>query len=367
MRKNTNIKVLLASPKGKISGGISRWTNHVLRYYSSIIEKPCELKHFDISRSAYVSGFFRRLFLAIKDYIRIVKKFKSEIRENRYDILHLTSSASWGLIRDLYFVKIAKRRGIKTIVHFRFGRIPQLYNKNNWEWKLVSMVTQRADRVILIDNSSYLTMKGAGFNNIELLPNPLSENTTSIISEIDTNRHTGCVLFAGHCTRNKGVYELVEACKEIPNINLRLVGIIQNNIKKELVSISDDASWLKIVGDIDYKQVITEMLKCEIFVLPTYTEGFPNVILEAMACGCPIIATPVGAIPEMLDTEGDNPCGICVPVKDVEALHNAIIYLLGNPIEAKTMGENARRRVSEMYLMPIVWEKMVRIWMSLCQ
>jgi glycosyltransferase involved in cell wall biosynthesis len=59
-----------------------------------------------------------------------------------------------------------------------------------------------------------------------------------------------------------------------------------------------------------------------IFVLPTYTEGFPNVILECMASGCPIITTPVGAIPDMLQFGSTQACGACVDVKDVQGLKN---------------------------------------------
>ena len=58
----------------------------------------------------------------------------------------------------------------------------------------------------------------------------------------------------------------------------------------------------------------------DVFVLPSYTEGFPNVIIEAMAMGKPIIATSVGAIPEMLD-EG---CGVVVPPKDADSLQKAL-------------------------------------------
>lgn len=107
------------------------------------------------------------------------------------------------------------------------------------------------------------------------------------------------------------------------------------------------------------------MLRCELFVLPTYTEGFPNVILESMACGCTIITTPVGAIPSMLDVKSNTPSGVCVPVKNIDLLSEKILYYLEHKNEALEMGARAKDRVNREYSMPSVWNKMLNIWNSL--
>ena len=113
--------------------------------------------------------------------------------------------------------------------------------------------------------------------------------------------------------------------------------------------------------------MIKEMMTCSVFVLPSHSEGFPNVILESMACGCPIVATPVGAIPEMLAIDREKPCGVCVPIKNVEALQNTIEWLLENPKKAAEMGKNAKERVYEQYTMPKVWEQLAGIWKTVAK
>ena len=109
-----------------------------------------------------------------------------------------------------------------------------------------------------------------------------------------------------------------------------------------------------------YEDVIKEMLSAGIFILPSYTEGFPNVILESMTCGCPIIATSVGAIPEMLSEDS----GVLVEPGNVEMLKEAINFLLNDRTLANIYGENAKKRVKDNYSIPIVWEKLEDIWLQ---
>ena len=174
------------------------------------------------------------------------------------------------------------------------------------------------------------------------------------------------LMFVGHVVLLKGVYELIDACKRIPNIKLKMVGYVLPEMRKQLRKFAgENNNWLQIVGEEPYEDVIKDMMRCELFVLPTYTEGFPNVILESMACGCAIITTPVGAIPDMLDINSDNPVGICVPVKNSDALYEKILYCLEHKIETKLMGVRAKERVNREYSMPSVWTKMENIWRSL--
>lgn len=360
------MRVLLAAPASGASGGICRWTKHVKAYYESLIEKPVQLEIFDLARSEFIPddiSIIPRLRLALKDYGSILKSFKGTLSRNKYDVVHITSSAGLGLIRDLLMLKMARKKSVKNIVHFRFGRIPQLFEQKNWEYRLLVKVVKRADKVIVLDKSSYESLQKNGCSNIELLPNPLSPSVMQAISKIGViEREPGLLLFIGHCIETKGVFELVQACKGLSNIRLRLVGAIQNDINEQLLEMANHEQWLEIVGEQPYEEVIRQMLTCDVFVLPTYTEGFPNVIVEAMACGCAIVTTPVGAIPEMLETEEENQFGILTPVKDVESLNKSITSLLTSNQLKKECGDNARKRVMERYSMDAIWSRMLEIW-----
>lgn len=360
------MKILLVSPKGQFAGGIAKWTGHILQYYRQLSDKSILLDHFDIARSAFINddiSFWPRLRLVIKDYKSILKGYRRFLKHGKYDVIHLTSSAGWGLLRDLYMIRLAKRKGFKTIVHFRFGRIPQLFESKNWEWKLLRRVVVKSDKIIVIDKHSYQTLLQAGYQNIALLSNPLSPKVDDYIKSLPiTQRNPRSLLFVGHCIATKGVYELVMACKSIPNIHLRLLGAFHEKVRQDLMSISEGGTWLELLGEKPYEDVIREMMLCDIFVLPTYTEGFPNVILEAMACGCAIITTPVGAIPEMLEEENGKHFGSMVAPRDVQQLNEAILVMLDNNAYKVECGNNARKRVNERYTMTKVWDSMSSIW-----
>ena len=115
---------------------------------------------------------------------------------------------------------------------------------------------------------------------------------------------------------------------------------------------------------VSFKETILEMKSCDIFVLPTYTEGFPNVILESMACGCPIIASRVGAIPEMLEEEEGRHYGILIDPQNEMFLRNAILTLLSNDNLKVECGNNARKRVYTRYNIQTISNQLIKTWQN---
>ncbi len=360
------MKILLVSPYGGVPGGISRWTEHIVEHYKQYGQQECEIDLVPMGRSRFIninSSIIYRLWTAVQDYSKILKNYCQHLHHKRYNVMHFTSSASLSLFKDLYIIRKAKQRGVKSIVHFHFGRIPELAQVRNWEWKLLVKVVKSADQVVVIDKASYDTLREKGFNNIRLLPNPVAPHVVEIAAEnAEVKKAPRSIIFVGHVVKTKGVFELLEACSKIENINLQLVGHITPDMQAQIVSAYKDASWLTICGEKPYDEVIKEMCKCDVFVLPTYTEGFPNVILESMACGCAIVTTPVGAIPEMLEEEDGKHYGIMVEPRNVEQLKGAIERMLSDADFKNECRAKVQQRVNERYNIDSVWRQMVDIW-----
>lgn len=364
------MKILLCTPLGGKIGGISRWAEHILEYYTTYVNK--EEVDIDFFRMNHKKGSYSgdsllyRAMEGVKVYIPLLRGIKKKMAGTPYDIVHIVSSASISLIKDYFIIRQAQKYNIKTVVHFRFGRIPELIKTNNWEMRLLRKVIRAATKVIVIDKASYDALKSNGFYNVVLLPNPLTPVVKNIIAENNhIARNSNKIIFAGHVVRTKGVFELLTACMDLENIELKLIGFVYPEIKEELLRLAETNKFkgqLTISGEMAYQETIKEMLSAGIFVLPTYTEGFPNVILESMACGCPIIASSVGAIPEMLDMNGEKPAGLCIPPRDVEQLRLAILKMLTDRNFANECGKNAKERVNNLYDISIVWQHMLDIW-----
>lgn len=363
------MKVLLGSPLSGVQGGISRWTEHILGYYKGNCSDSLDLHLLDMGRSQFVNinmPTWKRFYKAFVDYCEIIKEFKKTLKSDKYDLLHLASSASISLIKDYLMVLIAKKYGVKTVVQYHFGRIPDLKEANNWEWKLLVKVIRMADRVVVIDKASFETLISCGFNNISLLPNPVAPVVCDIVEKNkDIVREPRTILFTGHVVKTKGIYELLEACKNLKDIKLKIVGHITDDIRKSIIEQYGTPDWFDICGEMPYESVIKEMMRCDVFVLPTYTEGFPNVILESMASGCAIVSTPVGAIPQMLEGDENGKYGILVPPQDMEKLQTALERVLSDESLKSELRSNAIRRVNERYNIASVWNQMVKIWETL--
>ena len=366
------MRVLLCTPYNinpqVEQGGIAIWAQNMLNYHQSVDDKiRIDVIPFDRKAKKTFKlkdNYLSRIYGGIRDYSGPVRETIERIKTGKYDVIHLCTSASISLAKDIVILNSARKRGTKSIIHFHFGRIPELAKKRNWEWKMIKKVVHLADEVITMDMNSYKTLLQEGFKNVNYLPNPLSQKIIQQI-EYESNiikRKENQICFVGHVIPSKGVFELVEACNGIKNIKLNIIGKVTNEVQKRVELLSDGGDWITFKGEIDHFEVIRELLAAEIFALPTYTEGFPNVIIESMACGCAIVTTPVGAIPEMLDIKSDSPCGLVSNVKDVIGLRNNIIYFLDNKQEAKKYASRARKRVYELYSIPKIWKQLVTIW-----
>ena len=368
------MKVLFCTPylteEGIVKGGIGVWANNILDYckaVSSDIEVvPLSYdRRYDVSDK---STTFNRIFYGLRDLWKPIKATKKYMSENKVDVLHLCSSAQLSLYKDLYVLKMAKKKGVKTAIHFHFGRIPELMKANNREAKMIKRVCKAADTVIVMDQRSHDALRAEGFSNVHNLPNPLS---MSIIEDVKKMRESitrieNRVMYVGHIIPSKGITELVTACAQVDGIELHLIGTITDEYLKELHNIAsakNNGTWLKYRGKMLHDEVIKEMLAAGVFCLPSYTEGFPNVILESMACGCSIIATPVGAIPEMLQFDNThNMCGLKVDVKQVDCIKLQLDVIINDKNLRDRYRIKATNRVNELYAVPVVWNQLQNIW-----
>ena len=283
--------------------------------------------------------------------------------------MHIATSASLALYKDYIYLWIASRFKADVVFHYHFGRIPKLKQLRNWEWnKLISCV-EKSKYVIVIDPISYKVLCEEGFGQkVFYIPNPCSLSIETIAKQPLKLRQKNDFIFVGHVIPTKGVCELVKAFTQLDaDVHLEIIGLCSEEIFEVLKNIAlmkEDGSWLTIVGNKDRNYVLYRMNEADALILPSYTEGFPNVVLEAMACGCPVIATNVGAIADMLSVDiKENSCGVCLLSHSAEEICNTVKqYLEVKDIVKDGFARNGKNRVLSNYTMEKVFPQYARLW-----
>jgi glycosyltransferase involved in cell wall biosynthesis len=372
------LKVLLAAPLPPPDhGGIVRWTRIIREEFQKC--PAASLAFVDTTvryRSATTRSLAIRLVGGSAQAIRDTCRVYGQLKRNRPNVLHLCTSGGPASLKDMLILRIAKWFRVPSLIHYRMGRLPSIIARAGMEWKATRQAMRLADVVVVLDRESEDCVKAALPEvNVTRLPNVVELDTIDRICSEEPApspcaRGSIRLVFAGHVIPAKGVRELVEACVRLSDsrLVLEIIGPAQHGFKKELERIAAqmrNGDWLRLLGPVKHEESIRHIAAADMFILPSHTEGMPNVVLEAMACGRTILSTTVGAVPEMLDIGGPEECGVCVPAKDMGALAEAIRMLSDNGKRRAELGARARRRAERLYSVPVGCAQLLDLWRSL--
>ena len=232
---------------------------------------------------------------------------------------------------------------------------------------LVSLITRmvltRAARVLALSHAlaDATISLGVPAGQVEVVPNG-----------VDTDRfrptakeREAIILFVGALIERKGARYLIEAFpmvgRELPRARLVIVG--EGSQREELMELSRHmgvAERVIFAGGQTQEQVRHWMQHARVFVLPSLEEGLGVVLLEALACGTPCVATRVGGIPDVVTPE----VGLVVPPGDVHALATAIREVLEDRVRWNVLSQQARTRAVEQYSWKIIATRILQIYQS---
>jgi len=160
-------------------------------------------------------------------------------------------------------------------------------------------------------------------------------------------------LFVGRLHAWKGLQEILSVAKRCPNEKFVFVGP---------GDIPDHPKNCLFVGSKPPESVRAWFNAADCLLLPTYTEAVPTSVMESFACEVPAIVTNIGGCPEIVE-HGKN--GLIIPVRDIPALYDAVIWMRDHPDERRKMGKQARVTVKEHYDHTLQIDKLIDLHKSL--
>lgn len=172
------------------------------------------------------------------------------------------------------------------------------------------------------------------------------------------------ILCASRCIREKGLFELLEAVPHVltehPLVSFLLAGDgpelpgLKAAVKESRLS-----DHVHLLGHLGYQELVGVFISSDIFILPSYSEGLPNVILQALAAGLPIVATHVGGIPDVL-MDGKN--GLLIAPRNVKQIAEAVSVLLADRDLCEQMSARNLRLAREKYDVDVVADLLGRVY-----
>lgn len=190
-------------------------------------------------------------------------------------------------------------------------------------------------------------------NKVKVIHNG-SPDQKETFAPISTNSNEFTFLIASRLVKDKGVSEAIQAFiqlnQKFPKTKLIILGEGQDEALFEA-----QAKTNKNIKFLGYqKSPLDFMAKCDVFLLPTYHEGFSVALVEAAMLGLPVIATSVGGNVEIIKNEHN---GLLVPARNIQLLHDAMKKLYENQNLTKKLGDNNRHKYLDNYVFSDIVEK----------
>ena len=262
----------------------------------------------------------------------------------RCDVVHVHMGVSASFRRKSMLLRMAHSFRRRTVVHIHGSRFDCFFAEAAPARKrAISHALESADLVVALSEEWRVRLSVmAPAATIRVLMNPVvCADFDGIIAERPpVPPDGGTVLFMGAFGRRKGVFDLVEAGVKVaerrPNVVFELGGDQAVDELRRMISELEVERNVRVLGWVRGRDKWEALRRAHVFVLPSYHEGLPIAVLEALAAGLPLVTTPVGGIPEVVK-DGVN--GILIAPGDVDALAAGILRLLDDDKLRGTMAE----------------------------
>jgi len=343
------------SPEAK--GGIAAV---VQGYYDSGIMDRLNIRYFPTHEEG---SKIHKIFFFLTAFIKIMTNIAS------YNIVHLHTASGLSFLRLYPILVLAKGFRKKVVFHIHGGRFDYFYDQiaPSWGKAMIRHAFSSSDRiVVLTDEWSRKLSHICNSEKITILPNtrPINISNEGVGKALVSKPRT--LLFMGELCERKGVYDIINGMKQLETEKAQIEVLLcgqgeQNEIETYIKKLNLEGT-IKLLGWVSGQKKEELLQKAYLFLLPSFIEGLPISILEAMASATPIIATDVGGIPELIK-DGYN--GYLIPVKSPEQLAIRTDQLLNDENLWMKMAENALSTIKSEFSMQHAEQKLIDLYRSI--
>lgn len=347
------MNILLLSPLPPPSGGIARWTER----YTAWCKTRAEVTVVNTAVSGQriqQAGASKHLLDEACRAIRILSDTRKAIRQGYFDVMHLNTSCSHvGIFRDLLCARQAYKTGISIVVQCHCNIEDQLGN-DRFARKAFKEIADKAAYVLTLNQPSLAYVQQVSKTPAGICPNFLLREQIARQHDIQDQLRT--VVYVGDICISKGSREILKAAAMLPEVHFRLIG----SVAQEIADMTCPANTT-FVGRLEQEDVKKELDAADVFVFPSYSEGFSQALLEAMARGVPIIASDVGANRDMIEDEG----GVILDSISADAIVQALNRIKKPQIRADMSAWNIKK-VQQTYDYDATMHNLMNLYEKVC-
>ncbi|NNF75493.1 MAG: glycosyltransferase family 4 protein [Flavobacteriaceae bacterium] len=340
-----------------------------------------ELKEVELQEGIRTHGIeMTRTISPVKD-IKAVFQLYRFLRKEKPFIVH-THTPKAGIVGMM----AAWLAGVKHRYHTVAGmplleatglkrKVLNLVEKLTYKFATKVFPNSNGQRQIIIDEGfakpEKLKVIGKGSSNgIDVNhfdPTLISEDQTNKLrSDLGISEDELVMVYIGRLVKDKGINELVEAFDKFSKLGMNGKLVLVGKRETELDPL--DPATEKIISDnpgiisAGWQDDVRPFLSmADVFVFPTYREGFPNVVLQAGAMGVPAIVTDINGCNEIIKNQLN---GIIIPTKDSRAILDAMILLAKDAATRREMQTVARENIVENYQQTYIWSELLKLYKS---
>jgi glycosyltransferase involved in cell wall biosynthesis len=381
------LRVLIVAPFPPPYGGIARYVQDL--WDSEELNKEFELYQLDIAKGeSLLHGegrndrtwqrglFFLKpknwgfWFFLIFNYLEYIYK----LIKIRPDIVHVHTCSYFGFIRSGLFLFFARPFRCRRILHLH-NAIDAFYQENKNQrffGGLISWSLNQASEYVVLSEGlrvwveQNIAKKASVIWNACYSKNYLPQENDRAIFLKNFPRASGktVVLLVGGLLVNKGAFDLLEVIANLtPEEREKLMFILPGKGERTRAEAFISERHLEesvLIPGVIPEEVKNNLVRCsDIFTLPSYAEGQPIAILEAMSACLPVISSRVGSIPEVVE---DGKSGFLITPGDQISLKNFILTLVRDPEMRISMGKAARQRIDEHHDINCLFESTARLY-----